>query len=255
MTTEAHVLRVGDFRVSVVRKAIKNLHLGVYPPDGRIRVAAPLAVSDAAVRVAVVTRLAWIKQQQGAFRSQPRETAREMVSGESHYFWGRRYRLRVEETDGRPGVELRGKTALVLRVAAGATTSARERALYTWYRERLREAVVQLLPKWQRRSGVAPCFVGIRRMKTKWGSCNPETGRIWLNVELVKKPSTCLEYVLVHELVHLQERTHGERFVGLLDLLMPNWRARRRELRELPLREDQWPAAEASLGGHSDREA
>ena len=240
MTTEAHVLRVGEFRVSVVRKAIKNLHLGVYPPDGRIRVAAPLAVSDAAVHAAVVSRLAWIKRQQAAFLHQPRQTAREMVSGESHYYRGRRYRLRVLAADVRPGVEVRGKTVLALHVRPGATASDRERVLYAWYREKVREAVAKLLPKWQQRCGVEPRFVGIRRMKTKWGSCNASTGRIWLNVELVKKSPASLEYVLVHELVHLLERSHGDRFVALMDGLMPTWRSRRRELAELPLRHDVW---------------
>jgi predicted metal-dependent hydrolase len=240
MTTDAHEIRVGELLVSIVRKGIKNLHLGVYPPDGRVRVAAPIALSDAAVRVAVVTRLPWIKRQQAAFASQARETAREMVSGESHYYRGRRYRLRVVESTGRPGVELRGKTTMLLYVRPGTAASAREQVLYTWYRERMREAVAKLLPGWQDRCGAVPSFVGIKRMKTKWGSCNPATGRIWLNVELVKKAPSSLEYVLVHELVHLLERSHGERFLALMDALMPAWRERRQQLAALPLRSDRW---------------
>jgi predicted metal-dependent hydrolase len=240
MTTEARFLRVGELRVSLVRKAIKNLHLGVYPPDGRVRVAAPLAVSDAAVHAAVVGRLAWIKRQQKAFLRQPRETAREMVSGESHYYRGRRYRLRVEKADGRPSVEARDKMVLLMRVRPRATASDRERVLYAWYRDRMREAVDKLLPKWQRRCGVETRFVGIRRMKTKWGSCSASTGRIWLNVELIKKPPSSLEYVMVHELVHLLERSHGGRFVKFMDEFIPNWRSRRSELIEWPLRHEAW---------------
>ncbi len=163
-----------------------------------------------------------------------------MSASGSHYYRGRRYRLRVVESAGRPGVEVRGKTVLALHLRPGTTASDRERVLYAWYRERMREAVAKLLPKWQQRCGVEPGFVGIRRMKTKWGSCNASTGRIWLNVELVKKSPSSLEYVLVHEFVHLLERSLGDRFVALMDGLMPPWRSRRRELGELPLRHDVW---------------
>lgn len=240
MTTDSRVLRVGDLRVSVVRKTIKNVHLGVYPPDGRVRVAVPMAVSDAAVRVAVVTRLGWITRQREAFLRQPRETSREMVSGESHYYRGRRYRLRVEEADGSPGVEVRGMTVLGLCARPGSTAADREGVLYAWYRQRMREAVARLLPKWQHRCGVEARSVGLRRMKTKWGSCNPSARRVWLNVELIKKAPASLEYVLVHELVHLRERSHGDRFIEIMDGVMPSWRVRRQELNELPLRHDTW---------------
>ena len=240
MTTEAHTLSVSGVRVSVVRKAIKNLHLGVYPPDGRVRVAAPLAVSDAAVRVAIIGRLRWIERQRATFEQQARESRREMVRGESHYYRGRRYRLDVVEADGLPRVEVRGNQALVLHVRREWSAEDRERLLLRWYRDRLRELVPQLLVKWQSELGVEIRAWGIKRMKTKWGSCNPTARRIWLNLELVKKPPACLEYVLIHELTHLLARHHDERFLGLMDRHLPTWRRRRAELNAEPLAKEGW---------------
>jgi predicted metal-dependent hydrolase len=240
MTTDARNMSVSGLRVSVVRKAIKNLHLGVYPPDGRIRVAAPLAVSDAAVRVAVIGKLPWIKRQRASFARQARESPREMVSGESHYYRGRRYRLQVVETEGSPRVELRGRQALVLHVRSEWSADDRERLLHRWYRERLRSHVRRLLDKWQRKLAVTACEWGIKRMKTKWGSCNPSAGRIWLNLELIKKAPACLEYVLVHELTHLRVRSHDDRFLRLMDRHLPSWRHRRSELNAAPLAAESW---------------
>lgn len=240
MTTESHTLSVSGIHVSVVRKAIKNLHLGVYPPDGRVRVAAPLAVSDAAVRVAVVGKLGWIRRQQASFAHQPRESQREMVSGESHYYRGRRYRLEVVDTDHTPRVDLRGHQALVLHVRPGSTAEGRAVLLQRWYRDRMRELVPRLLTKWQAELGVEVREWGIKRMKTKWGSCNPKSGRVWLNLELIKKPAACLEYVLVHELTHLRVPTHDERFLGLMDRHLPSWRRRRTELNATPLGKEAW---------------
>ncbi len=240
MTTEAHTLTVSGLRVSVVRKAIKNLHLGVYPPDGRVRVAAPLAVSDAAVRVAVIGKLSWIKRQQASFELQARESRREMVSGESHYYRGRRYRLQVVETEGTPRVELNGQQTLTLHVRPGSTTDDREQLLQRWYRARLRDLVPQLLDKWQNALDVTVREWGIKRMKTKWGSCNSNAKRIWLNLELIKKPPACLEYVLVHELTHLLARNHDAQFLGLMDRHLPTWRRHRTELNATPLAEEVW---------------
>lgn len=240
MITETRTLSVSGIAVSVVRKSIKNLHLGVYPPDGRVRVAAPLAVSDAAVRVAVIGKLPWIKRQQATFGRQARESVREMVSGESHYYRGRRYRLRVVHTQGLPKVELRLKQAIILHVRATSTAEAREKLLQRWYRERLQGIVPQLLEKWQARLGVTASDWSIKRMKTKWGSCNPTAGRVWLNLELIKKPPACLEYVLVHELVHLLANHHDERFIGLMDRHMPTWRRHRAELNVAPLGKAVW---------------
>ena len=240
MITEAHTLSVSGIRVSVVRKSIKNLHLGVYPPDGRVRVAAPLAVTDAAVRVAVIGKLPWIRRQRASFAQQARESEREMVSGESHYYLGRRYRLQIVSTEGSALVELRGHKTLVLRCSLDSTPVERARLLQRWYRERLRELAPMLLDKWQAELGVKVREWGIKRMKTKWGSCNPKARRIWLNLELIKKPPAALEYVVVHELIHLLARNHDERFLRCMDHHLPSWRHRRRELNAAPLAQAVW---------------
>jgi predicted metal-dependent hydrolase len=229
------VLTVSGIPVTVVRKAIKNLHLGVYPPDGRVRVAAPLAVSDAAVRVAVIGKLRWIRQQQSAFERQPREPAREMVSGESHYFQGRSCRLQVVETNGKCGVVLRRKGVIELHARPNQPTAHRERILWRWYREQLQELVPPLIAKWEPRLGVNLSAWAARKMRTKWGTCNATTRRILLNRELVKKPHECLEYIVVHELVHLIVRKHDERFFALMDKHLPRWRGIRQRLNGEPL--------------------
>lgn len=239
MSTEMHQIVVGGVTVQVIRKAIKNLHLGVYPPNGRVRVAAPLRVSDNAVRLAVVDKLGWIKRQRAKFDSQPRQSVREMVSGESHYVFGRRYRLRVTHGPGPATVKTRGRW-LDMHVPQGASAEKRSRLLQGWYRERLRVRTLPLVMKWQHAIGVHLADWGIKRMKTKWGACNPSAGRIWLNLELAKKPVQCLEYLIVHELVHLVERTHNDRFIALMDEHLPNWKARRMLLNAQPLAHDTW---------------
>jgi predicted metal-dependent hydrolase len=240
MSTEGAEMEVSGLRVRVVRKDIKNLHLGVYPPNGRVRVAAPLRVSDEAVRLAVIGKLGWIRKQQARFAAQPRQGAREMVSGESHYYLGRRYRLRVVEGDGPGRVVIRNRATLELRARAGSDAQERERILQRWHRERLRELVPPLLAKWAPVVGVQPAAWGIKKMKTRWGSCNPAAGRIWLNLELAKKPPQCLEYIIVHELTHLVERRHDDRFVARMDRQMPQWRQVRDELNREPLPHEMW---------------
>ena len=240
MSTEAVQIRVGGLTVQVVRKDIKNLHLGVYPPNGRVRVAAPLAVSDEAVRLAVIGKLGWIKRQRASFAAQHRQSEREMVSGESHYFLGRRYRLRVIEHPGTSKVVLRGNAALDLYVRPGADVESRRRVLLRWYRRELRALMPPLLAKWQPVVGVQVADWRIKKMKTKWGSCSIKASRVWLNLELVKKPARCLEYVIVHELVHLLERHHTDRFRALLDEFMPRWRIAREELKSSPLSHEEW---------------
>jgi hypothetical protein len=245
MTTEispATVKRisVSGIAVEVVRKDIKNLHLGVYPPLGRVRVAAPLVVSDEAVRLAVIDKLGWIKRQRAQFAKQPRQSEREMVNGESHYFLGRRYRLRVHEQEGRPRVALRGIAAMDMFVRPGATVGKREDVLLEWHRTSLRSVIAELLIEWQPKLCVQTANWGIKKMKTKWGSCNVGARRIWLNLELAKKPIQCLEYILVHELVHLLERNHTERFTALMDQHLPDWRTRRVVLNSSPLGHERW---------------
>lgn len=240
MTIETRRITVSGIAVEVVRKDIKNLHLGVYPPNGRVRVAAPLVVSDEAVRLAVIDKLAWIRRQKARFAGQPRQSAREMVNGESHYFLGRRYRLRVHEQNGLGRVALRGIASLDLFVRHGSSVEQREAVLLRWYREQLKALIPPLLEKWQPALGVQVAAWGIKKMKTKWGSCNTDSRRVWFNLELAKKPPQCLEFIVVHELVHLLERRHNERFTALMDGFMPQWRQYREMLSKTPLGHEDW---------------
>ena len=240
MSTEAREIRVSGLAVQIVRKDIKNLHLGVYPPNGRVRVAAPLAVSDNAVRLAVIGKLAWIRKQQGKFVSQPRQSKREMVSGESHYFLGRRYRLRVIEHNGAAKVFLRGNSSIDLYIRKGSRAKEREQVLGRWYRTQLKALIPPLLHKWQPVLGVRVAGWGIKKMKTKWGSCNSKDRRVWLNLELAKKLVQCLEYIVFHEMVHLLERQHNDRFHALINQFMPQWRLYREELNRSPLGHATW---------------
>jgi predicted metal-dependent hydrolase len=239
MNTEKRQITVKGLSVQVVRKAIKNLHLGVYPPNGRVRVAVPLRVNNDAVRLALVGKLGWIKRQRVKFEAQPRQSKREMVSGESHFFLGRRYRLSVIPHDGAPKVLTR-KKLIELYVRQGTNASQRERVLRRWYRQQLKEMIPPLVKKWQEVLGVRIAEWGIKKMKTRWGTCNPDARRIWLNLELAKKPSPCLEYILVHELTHLAERYHNDRFISLMNRHLPSWRQHRQVLNSEPLAHDTW---------------
>ena len=240
MNTDPRQINVSGLPVQIVRKTIKNLHLGVYPPHGRVRVAAPLRVTDEAVRLAVVGKLAWIKRQRARFEGQPRESQREMVSGESHHFLGRRYRLRVIHATGVSAVVLRNQTRMELHAQPDATAAQRDRVLQRWYRQELKKLVQPLLVKWQAVLGVQAADWGIKKMKTKWGACNVEARRIWLNLELAKKPPQCLEYIVVHELVHLIEPHHGARFIAIMAEHLPQWRLHRHELNSAPLAHATW---------------
>ena len=242
MTTEgkSSCLDIRGIPIEIVHKDIKNLHVGVYPPSGRVRVAAPLRLDDEAVRLAVISRLGWIRRRQAEFEQQERQSQREFVSGESHYFEGRRYRLSVIEHTGRPAVRLVNNTTMELRVRPGDNRAAREAVLAQWYRCQLRNQLPPLLAKWERKVGVTVGDLRIKRMKTRWGSCNIEAKRIWLNLELAKKPVSCLEYILVHEMVHLRERSHNEQFRTLMDQLLPQWRLHRDVLNQTPLAHEAW---------------
>lgn len=233
-------ISVSGIDVQVVRKAIKNLHLGVYPPNGQVRVAVPEHVSDDNVRLAVVAKLSWIKRQQRGFREQPRQSGREYISGECHYVMGKRYRLQLIERDAKPEVKLLKSGKLKLFVRPDASVESKEQILNAWYREELKKLIPDLLDKWQPVVGRKANDWGIKRMKTKWGSCNTEARRIWLNLELAKKPLVCLEYILVHELVHLHQRNHNQRFKEILDRCMPNWRVRQKTLNSSPLAHEEW---------------
>jgi len=238
--SKSHPITVHGLVVEVVRKNIKHLHLAVYPPNGRVHVAAPLRVNDEAVRLAVISKLGWIKRQQAKFEGQERQSAREYVSGESHYFQGRRYRLNVIYHDGPPQVSIRNNTRLDLIARPGSDTWQRERVLLAWYRQQLKLLIPPFIAKWEAILGVTVAEWGVKQMKTKWGTCNIQARRIWLNLELIKKPKLCLEYVVVHELVHLLERKHNDRFAALMDQAMPQWRLHREELNHFPLNHADW---------------
>lgn len=240
MTIETHHFTVSGIKVEVLRKDIKNLHLGVYPPNGRVRVAAPLVVSDEAVRLAVIDKLGWIRRQKAKFAEQPRQSQREMVNGESHFFLGQRYRLRVHEQDAPARVAIRGVASLDLFVRPGTSAEQREAILLRWHREQLKALIPPLLEKWQPILGVQVADWGVKKMKTKWGSCNPASRRVWFNLELAKKPMPCLEYIVVHELVHLLERHHNDRFAGLIEAHVPQWRQYREMLKKAPLGHEEW---------------
>lgn len=240
MTTDTHQINVSGLAVDVVRKDIKNLHLGVYPPMGRVRVAAPLRVSDEAVRLAVISRLSWIKRQKIKFTKQARQSAREYVSGESHYFQGRRYRLKVIYQNDKPRVIIRNKSIIDLYVQEGSELAQRQKVLLTWYRQQLKELIPALVEHWEPIIGVKVASWHIKHMKTKWGTCNIEAQRIWLNLELAKKSVQCLEYIIVHEIVHLLERHHNDHFIELMNKFLPQWRLHREELNHSPLGHEEW---------------
>jgi predicted metal-dependent hydrolase len=241
VSTDRREIQIAGIAVEVVRKEIEHLHVGVYPPAGRVRVAAPLRFEDEAVRLAVVSRLGWIRSKQKEFTGQDRQSQREIVTGESHYLQGRRYLLDVNGCDGAPEMRLVGNASLELRVPPGHGHAQRDAVLQRWYRRQLRALLPSLLAKWEPRIGKTVSEVRIKKMKTRWGSCNARARRVWLNLELIKKPVACLEYVLVHELVHLHERHHNGQFLGWMDRLLPQWRVHRDELNRAPLAHEEWP--------------
>jgi predicted metal-dependent hydrolase len=236
MATE---ILLGSLPVQVVRKNIKNVHLSVHPPTGRVRIAAPHHLSLDAVRAFAIGKLVWIRQQQQKLQEQEREAPREHLERESHYVWGRRHLMTIEEQDAPPGVRL-DHNRLVLSVRPDMDAERRGEVLDAWYRVQLREAAAPLLERWEKRLGVRAGRLFVQRMKTRWGSCNPTTGAIRLNTDLAKKPRRCLEYIAVHELVHLLEPTHNARFVEILSQQLPDWTHRRQLLNRLPVRHEDW---------------
>lgn len=232
-------IRLGNTPVEVVFKDIKNVHLTVHPPEGRVRIAAPTRMTLDRVRLFAIAKLGWIRKQQAELRAQEREPRRKFIPRESLYLWGRRYLLAVEEADRPATVDVLSRR-IRLTVRPGTSLTARTAVMEAWYRDQVREALPGLLGRWERVVGASAGRVSVRRMKTRWGSCNHGSGSILLNTELAKKPPECLEYVLVHELVHLLEPTHNTRFVTLMDEHMPAWRHYRRVLNRLPIRQEAW---------------
>jgi len=232
-------IELGEISVEVVKKDIKNIHLSVHPPAGRVRISAPLRMNLETIRVFAISKLDWIKRQQRKLQEQERETPREYLDRESHYVWGKRYLLKVAESDEAPAMELeRGR--MLLRVRPGASGEKKQSIVEEWYREEIKQAVPALIAKWEPIVGVRVKRFFVQRMKTKWGSCNHNSGSIRLNTKLAKKPPGCLEYIGVHEMVHLLEPTHNHRFTTLMDRFMPKWRFYRAELNRLPVRHEDW---------------
>jgi len=228
------IVSIGDLTVDVIWKDIKNLHLSVHPPTGRIRIAAPRALGLDVVRAFAVSRLAWIRRHQRKLAAQPREAVRDYVDRESHYVWGERVLLRLVPRDGPPSVHLSHRS-LVVHAPARMSRDDRQELVEAWYRESLKQAASPVIMRWEKRLGVEVRRLFVQRMKTKWGSCQPDSGNIRLNTELAKKPPDCLDYVVLHELAHLLERTHTDGFYELLDGHLPQWRDIRRILNSLPL--------------------
>lgn len=235
----AETITIGDLVVELTRKDVKHVHLSVHPPSGRVTLVAPTQTRLEVARAYAVSRLSWIRSQQARLLAQARETPRRFVERESHYVWGRRHLLSVVERDAKPSVVLDHRR-ITLFVRPGSDQAKREAVMNGWHRSLLHEAVPPLIRKWEPRLGVAVAAYHLQRMKTKWGSCNHRAGRIRLNTELARKPRDLLEYVVVHEMAHLVEPTHGRRFVELLDKHYPTWRDARAELNDLPLAAENW---------------
>lgn len=238
---ETKVLKINaQLSIDVVRKDIKNMHLAVYPPTGRVRIAAPLRIDDEAVRLFAISKIAWIRKHQRNFENQERQSPRECLERESHYFEGKRYLLRITEHNAPAKVEIKTKTHIDLFVRPSTSTEQRQVILTEWYRQQLKAQIPALIVKWEKIIGVTVNDWGVKQMKTKWGTCNIEAKRIWLNLELAKKPPRCLEYIVVHEMVHLLERHHNDNFTAYMDQFLPQWRSCRDELNQFILNHAEW---------------
>lgn len=240
VNTKEETLQIANIDIDIVRKDIKNMHLAVYPPHGRIRLSVPTNTDEEVLRLFAISKLGWIKKHVKTFKEQPRETIRTYVPGESHYFMGKRYVLNIIEHHGYNRVEQRGIKYIDLYVKEGASKEEKGKVMKEWYRKQLKEQLPDIISKWEKVIGVQAEDWGVRQMKTKWGACNIEAKRIWLNLELAKKPLICLEYIVVHELVHLLERHHNERFIHHMDTFMPKWRLHRDQLNSLPVVHNDW---------------
>ncbi len=232
-------IELGDIAIAVTRKAVRNVHLSVHPPEGHVTMVAPTTTRLEVARAYAISKLGWIRDQQAKLQQQARETPRQYVERESHYLWGRRYLLSVCEQDTKPSVQLNHKR-IRLCVRPGSDHAKRASVMHEWHKSLLHEAIPPLLEKWEPKLGVTVAGYFLQRMKTRWGSCNPVAGTIRLNTELVKKPKDLLEYVVVHEMAHLLEPTHNERFLAILNQHYPIWPEARIELNELPLSAEHW---------------
>ena len=240
MNTSLPKIQVLNLDVEIIKKDIKNIHLGVYPPDGRIRMAVPLGTNDESIRLFIISKIPWIKKQQGHFSTFERQTSRKYVSGETHYIFGEKYRLHVIYSN-EPQRAIMGKRKYIdLYVKPKSTIKQRENILKKYYKSEMDKIIPKLIDKWEKKVGVKVKEVKIKKMKTKWGTCNDQDKRIWLNLELAKKPFHCIDYVFVHELIHLKEKKHSERFLELLGAAYPKWKQHKKELNEGMLSESEW---------------
>ncbi len=233
-------ITISSIKIDVVRKGIKNIHLAVYPPTGRVRIAVPLSVNKETIRLFAVSKIGWIRRNQRKFKEQERFSPREYKNRESHYYQGKRYLLNVIEVDESPKIVLRSKTYIDLYTRPETTIAKRHEIMNEWYRIQLKRQIPELIEKWEEKLNVNDVEWQVKLMKTKWGSCTVEKRRIWVNLELVKKPIHCLEYIIVHEMVHLLERHHNERFIAFMDKYLPKWRSFKDELNRGPLRHEDW---------------
>lgn len=232
-------IQLGNINIEVTQKDIKNVHLSVYPPYGQVKIAAPNRMDLDTIRIYAITKLSWIKKQQTKIKAQKREAPREYLTNESHYYLGKRHLLKVIEHNSAPIVKLR-HNIIELYIRPETDTAKRKEILDEWYRAKLKEMIPLLITKWEKVMSVEVKDFGIKKMKTKWGTCNIEAQRIWVNLELAKKPSNCLEYIVIHEMTHLLERNHNTRFVALMNQFMPNWKEVKEELNKLPVSHTEW---------------
>lgn len=232
-------IQLGDITVEVTQKDIKNVHLSVYPPFGQVKIAAPERMELDTIRIYAISKLSWIRKQQAKIKAQKREAPREYLTKESHYYLGKRYLLKVIEHNSSPIVKLKHNT-IELYIRPETDTAKRKEILEEWYRTQLKEMVPKYIAKWELNMGVEVNDFGIKKMKTKWGTCNIEAQRIWLNLELAKKPVSCLEYIVIHEMTHLLERNHNSRFAALMNRFLPNWKEVKEELNRLPVSHTEW---------------
>ncbi len=233
-------LSVSGLSIEIIRKDIKNIHLRVYPPEGFVRISVPKEMTSEAIRLFVIQKIGWIRRQQKAFLETERISPREFLDRESHYFMGERYLLRVVEEIAPPKVIVRNKTYLEVHVRPTTGKEKFQEVLTEWYRQELKQVIPEFITKWEPVLGVSVEEWYVKQMRTRWGTCNPDKKRLWLNLELAKKPPRCIEYIVVHEMVHLLERTHNERFLQLMDSYLPNWQVLRRELNSLPVSHAEW---------------
>lgn len=239
MNIEKQHIKLGDISIDVFYKNIKNIHLSVHPPSGRVRIASPASFNIDILRVYAISKLTWIKKQRQKIQAQEREAPREYITRETHYFFGKRFLLNVITQSKNPKVVLNHNT-IDLYVRENSTLFQRKTLLNEWYREQLKEKIPVLIARWEKILNIRVNEFGIKKMKTRWGTCNPRVQRIWLNLELAKKPSECLEYIVVHEMVHLLERTHNQKFIALMNKYMPKWKEYKKELNRFPLMHESW---------------